>query len=62
MSSERNLALIKRYYKRFGDTSGCWNRVISELLSTVFAKVEHWFGDAGQLQNESRVLLLRQAE
>ncbi len=37
MSSERNLALIKRYYKRFGDAIVEQGDVAA--LSTVFAKL-----------------------
>lgn len=39
MSSERNLALIKRYYKRFGDAIGLLEQGDKQALSTVFAKL-----------------------
>ncbi|VEA23756.1 chorismate mutase/prephenate dehydrogenase [Salmonella enterica subsp. enterica] len=61
MSSERNLALIKRYYKRFGDAIGLLEQCDKQAFIDSFRKVEHWFGDyARRFQNESRVLL-RQA-
>ncbi|VFS68800.1 chorismate mutase/prephenate dehydrogenase [Salmonella enterica subsp. diarizonae] len=61
MSSERNLALIKRYYKRFGDAIGLLEQGDKQAFIDSFRKVEHWFGDyARHFQNESRVLL-RQA-
>ncbi|EBH4850783.1 bifunctional chorismate mutase/prephenate dehydrogenase [Salmonella enterica] len=61
MSSERNLALIKRYYKRFGDAIGLLEQGDKQAFIDSFRKVEHWFGDyARRFQNESRVLL-RQA-
>lgn len=61
MSSERNLALIKRYYKRFGDAIGLLEQGDKQAFIDSFRKVERWFGDyARRFQNESRVLL-RQA-
>jgi chorismate mutase/prephenate dehydrogenase len=61
MSSESNLALIKRYYQRFGEAIGLLEQGNKQAFIDSFRKVEHWFGDyAKRFQNESRVLL-RQA-
>lgn len=61
MSSERNLALIKRYYKRFGEAIELLEQGDKQAFIDSFRKVEHWFGDYAQrFQSESRVLL-RQA-
>ena len=61
MSSERNLALIKRYYKRFGEAIELLEQGDKQAFIDSFRKVEHWFGDYAQrFQSESRTLL-RQA-
>ena len=61
MSSERNLALIKRYYKRFGEAIELLEKGDKQAFIDSFRKVENWFGDYAQrFQSESRVLL-RQA-
>ncbi|EAX3725575.1 bifunctional chorismate mutase/prephenate dehydrogenase [Salmonella enterica] len=61
MSSKRNLALIKRYYKRFGDAIALLEQGDKQAFIDSFRKVEYWFGDyARRFHNESRVLL-RQA-
>lgn len=61
MSSESNLALIKRYYQRFGEAISLLEQGDKQAFIASFRKVEHWFGDyAKRFQNESRTLL-RQA-
>lgn len=61
MSSENNLALIKRYYQRFGEAIGLLEQGDKQAFIDSFRKVEHWFGDyAKRFQSESRTLL-RQA-
>ncbi|POD98039.1 bifunctional chorismate mutase/prephenate dehydrogenase [Pectobacterium odoriferum] len=61
MSSEDNLALIKRYYKRFGEAIELLEQTDKAEFINSFKKIEHWFGDyAKRFQAESRVLL-RQA-
>ncbi len=61
MSSENNLALIKRYYKRFGEAIGLLEQGDKAAFVDSFRKIEHWFGDYAQrFQSESRALL-RQA-
>ena len=61
MSSENNLALIKRYYQRFGEAIALLEQGNKQAFIDSFRKVEHWFGDyAKRFQNESRTLL-RQA-
>ena len=61
MSSESNLALIKRYYQRFGEAIGLLEQGDKQAFIDSFRKVEHWFGDyAKRFQSESRTLL-RQA-
>ncbi|MNC35642.1 T-protein [compost metagenome] len=61
MSSESNLDLIKRYYKRFGEAIGLLEHGDKQAFIDSFRKVEHWFGDYAQrFQSESRTLL-RQA-
>ncbi|MGS9140258.1 bifunctional chorismate mutase/prephenate dehydrogenase, partial [Salmonella enterica subsp. enterica serovar Infantis] len=58
----RNLALIKRYYIRFGDAIGLLVQGDKQAFIESFRKVELWFGDyARRFQNESRVLV-RQAK
>ncbi|STQ09868.1 bifunctional chorismate mutase/prephenate dehydrogenase [Enterobacter cloacae] len=61
MSSENNLALIKRYYQRFGEAITLLEHGDKQAFIDSFRKVEHWFGDYAQrFQSESRTLL-RQA-
>jgi len=61
MSSESNLALIKRYYKRFGEAIKLLEQGDKQAFIDSFRRVEHWFGDhAKRFQAESRTLL-RQA-
>lgn len=61
MSSESNLALIKRYYKRFGEAIKLLEQGDKQAFIESFRRVEHWFGDhAKRFQAESRTLL-RQA-
>ena len=61
MSSEANLALIKRYYRRFGEAISLLEQGNKQAFIDSFRKVEHWFGDyAERFQSESRTLL-RQA-
>lgn len=62
MSSEDNLALIKRYYKRFGEAITLLEQSDKQAFVQSFQKVEHWFGDyAERFLVESRSLL-RQAD
>lgn len=61
MSSESNLALIKRYYQRFGEAIKLLEQGDKQAFIDIFRKVEHWFGDYAQrFMLESRTLL-RQA-
>jgi len=61
MSSESNLALIKRYYHRFGEAIKLLEQGDKQAFIDSFRRVEHWFGDhAKRFQGESRTLL-RQA-
>lgn len=61
MSSESNLALIKRYYQRFGEAIKLLEQGDKQAFIDSFRKVEHWFGDYAQrFMLESRSLL-RQA-
>ncbi|KQN64792.1 bifunctional chorismate mutase/prephenate dehydrogenase [Erwinia sp. E602] len=58
MSSESNLALIKRYYKRFGEAIGLLEQGDKQAFIASFRRVEQWFGDHAQrFQAESRILL-----
>ncbi len=43
MSLERNLALIKRYYKRFGEAIELLEQGDKQAFIDSFRKVEHWF-------------------
>ena len=45
MSSENNLALIKRYYQRFGEAITLLEHGDKQAFIDSFRKVEHWFGD-----------------
>lgn len=59
MSSERNLALIKRYYKRFGEAIELLEQAIQAFIDS-FRKVEHWFGDYAQrFQSEAACYCVR---
>ena len=61
MSSEENVALIKRYYQRFGEAIKLLEHGDKQAFIDSFRKVEHWFGDYAQrFLVESRTLL-RQA-
>ncbi|BEM07680.1 bifunctional chorismate mutase/prephenate dehydrogenase [Serratia marcescens] len=61
MSSEENVALIKRYYQRFGEAITLLEHGDKQAFIDSFRKVEHWFGDYAQrFLVESRTLL-RQA-
>ncbi|MEN4725378.1 bifunctional chorismate mutase/prephenate dehydrogenase [Erwinia amylovora] len=61
MSSENNLALIKRYYQRFGEAIKLLEHGDKQAFIASFRQVEQWFGDYAQsFQAESRTLL-RQA-
>lgn len=61
MSSEENLALIKRYYQRFGEAIALLEQGDKQAFIQSFQKVEHWFGEyAERFLVESRTLL-RQA-
>lgn len=61
MSSENNLALIKRYYQRFGEAIQLLEQGDKQAFVASFRRVEHWFGDHAQrFMLESRSLL-RQA-
>ncbi|MGM3192781.1 bifunctional chorismate mutase/prephenate dehydrogenase [Dickeya dadantii subsp. dieffenbachiae] len=61
MSSGSNLALIKRYYQRFGEAIALLEAGDKAAFVSSFKKVEHWFGDySRRFMAESRTLL-RQA-
>ncbi|MGM3172958.1 bifunctional chorismate mutase/prephenate dehydrogenase [Dickeya lacustris] len=61
MSSADNLALIKRYYQRFGEAIALLESGDKAAFVSSFQKVEHWFGDySRRFMAESRTLL-RQA-
>ncbi|MBO8133934.1 MULTISPECIES: bifunctional chorismate mutase/prephenate dehydrogenase [Dickeya] len=61
MSSGNNLALIKRYYQRFGEAISLLEAGDKAAFVSSFKKVEHWFGDySRRFMAESRTLL-RQA-
>ena len=45
MSSEENVALIKRYYQRFGEAIKLLEHGDKQAFIDSFRKVEHWFGD-----------------
>ncbi len=61
MSSESNLALIKRYYQRFGDAIQLLESGDKQAFVDRFEKIEHWFGDYAQRFLEESRTLLRQA-
>ena len=55
-----NLALIKRYDKRFGEAIELLEQGDKQAFIDSFRKVEHWFGDYAQrFQSESRVYCVR---
>lgn len=61
MSSESNLALIKRYYQRFGEAITLLEQGDKQAFIQRFEKIEQWFGSYAQrFMVESRGLL-RQA-
>lgn len=58
MSSENNLALIKRYYRRFGEAIALLEQGDKQAFIDSFNRVENWFGDhAKRFMAESRSLL-----
>ncbi|OON38820.1 bifunctional chorismate mutase/prephenate dehydrogenase [Izhakiella australiensis] len=58
MSSENNLALIKRYYRRFGEAIALLEKGDKQAFIDSFRKVERWFGDyAPRFMTESRAML-----
>lgn len=58
MSSDNNIALIKRYYQRFGEAIRLLEQSDKQAFIDSFNRVERWFGDyAERFQNESRTLL-----
>ncbi|BAN97288.1 chorismate mutase [Plautia stali symbiont] len=58
MSSESNLALIKRYYQRFGEAITLLEQGDKQAFINSFERVEHWFGDyAKRFLVESRSML-----
>ena len=58
MSSESNLALIKRYYQRFGEAITLLEQSDKQGFVDSFRKVAQWFGDyAPRFMLESRSLL-----
>ncbi|HEY0211961.1 bifunctional chorismate mutase/prephenate dehydrogenase [Acerihabitans sp.] len=61
MSSESNLALIKRYYQRFGEAISLLEQGDKQAFIARFKKIEHWFGRYAQSFLEESRLLLRQA-
>ena len=61
MSSEENVALIKRYYQRFGEAIKLLEHGDKQAFIDSFRKVEHWFGDYAQRFSVESRTLLRQA-
>ncbi|MEE8731971.1 MAG: bifunctional chorismate mutase/prephenate dehydrogenase [Rahnella inusitata] len=61
MSSESNLALIKRYYQRFGDALALLEKGDKQAFIDKFRKVENWFGDYAPRFLKESGALLRQA-
>jgi chorismate mutase/prephenate dehydrogenase len=60
MSSESNLALIKRYYQRFGEAITLLEQGDKQAFIDRFIHIKHWFGDYAQsFLMESRMLLLQ---
>ena len=58
MSSESNLALIKRYYQRIGDAIKLLEQGDKQAFSKCFEGVAHWFADFAQrFLVESRSML-----
>lgn len=58
MSSESNLALIKRYYQRFGEAIALLEQGDKQAFITSFERVADWFGDYAQrFLVESRSML-----
>ncbi|QCT22466.1 bifunctional chorismate mutase/prephenate dehydrogenase [Jejubacter calystegiae] len=61
MASQENLALVGRYYRRFGEAIALLENGDKQAFIDSFNRVKHWFGDyAPRFQSESRALL-RQA-
>ncbi|XBS70648.1 bifunctional chorismate mutase/prephenate dehydrogenase [Acerihabitans sp. KWT182] len=61
MSSESNLALIKRYYQRFGEAITLLEQGEKQAFINRFKKIENWFGSYSQRFLEESRQLLRQA-
>jgi chorismate mutase/prephenate dehydrogenase len=61
MSSESNLALIKRYYQRFGDALALLENGDKQAFISKFKQVESWFGDYAPRFLKESGSLLRQA-
>lgn len=60
MASPDNLALIKRYYQRFGEAIRLLEGQKKEAFIETFQRIARWFGeDAQRFQDESRALLSR---
>ncbi|WHP79699.1 bifunctional chorismate mutase/prephenate dehydrogenase [Edwardsiella anguillarum] len=58
MASPDNLALIKRYYQRFGEAIRLLDGQNKEAFIETFQHIARWFGDDAQrFQDESRALL-----
>ncbi|WP_395754886.1 bifunctional chorismate mutase/prephenate dehydrogenase [Edwardsiella ictaluri] len=58
MASPDNLALIKRYYQRFGEAIRLLEGQKKEAFIETFQRIARWFGeDAQRFQDESRALL-----
>ncbi|SFN69713.1 chorismate mutase [Izhakiella capsodis] len=58
MSSENNLGLIKRYYRRFGEMITLLETGDKQAFIDSFRKVERWFGDyAHRFMRESKAML-----
>jgi chorismate mutase/prephenate dehydrogenase len=61
MSSENNIALIKRYYKRFGEAMALLESGDKQAFIDKFRLVEDWFGDYAPRFLKESGSLLRQA-
>ena len=61
MSSPQNLAMIKRFYQRFGEAIEMLDNQDKESFKQAFGQVENWFGDYAQHFLIESQGLLRQA-
>lgn len=61
MSSQNNLALIKRYHQRFGDAIMLLEQGDKQKFIKDFHRVKHWFGDYAPRFLAESSSLLRQA-